>query len=219
MTGVYKITSPTGKIYIGQSIDIERRLLNYKANRCANQKRLYHSLMKYGFNDHAFEVLKECEESELNSIERYYQDLFNSSGKNGLNCMLTGFGDRSGKHSQETINKMKYERPPLTQEARIKMSKAQKGRKHSEKTKSIMSKNNIGKVFSKHTLDKMSISAKNRGVHKAMLEKNRTIVLDLNTGVFYESITEAAIYKDLKYSTLKAKLNNQNFNNTSLIKV
>lgn len=30
ITGIYKIISPTGKIYIGQSIDIEKRWKAYK---------------------------------------------------------------------------------------------------------------------------------------------------------------------------------------------
>ena len=29
MIGIYKITSPSGKVYIGQSIDIERRWKKY----------------------------------------------------------------------------------------------------------------------------------------------------------------------------------------------
>ncbi len=30
MIGIYKITNPEGKIYIGQSIDIDRRFKEYK---------------------------------------------------------------------------------------------------------------------------------------------------------------------------------------------
>lgn len=30
MIGIYKITNPNGKVYIGQSIDLERRLYYYK---------------------------------------------------------------------------------------------------------------------------------------------------------------------------------------------
>ena len=32
MTGIYKITSPTGRIYIGQSVDIYYRWNDYKTN-------------------------------------------------------------------------------------------------------------------------------------------------------------------------------------------
>lgn len=45
------------------------------------------------------------------------------------------------------------------------------------------------------------------------------IVLDLHTGVFYDSIKEAAIYNNFNHSTLKSKLNGNNKNNTKFILV
>lgn len=38
--GIYKITSPSGKIYIGQSIDIKRRWLDYKTRVNCTQRAL-----------------------------------------------------------------------------------------------------------------------------------------------------------------------------------
>ena len=37
--GIYKITSPTGKIYIGQSANIKSRITNYKNARCKCQQK------------------------------------------------------------------------------------------------------------------------------------------------------------------------------------
>lgn len=34
MTGIYKITSPSGKVYIGSSKDINRRKEDYRYKRC-----------------------------------------------------------------------------------------------------------------------------------------------------------------------------------------
>ena len=48
MIGIYKITSPSNKIYIGQSINIERRFNSYKnLSHCKQQIKLYNSLQKY----------------------------------------------------------------------------------------------------------------------------------------------------------------------------
>jgi len=46
MVGIYKITSPSGKIYIGQSINIEKTWkYRYKnLNACKRQTILYNSL-------------------------------------------------------------------------------------------------------------------------------------------------------------------------------
>lgn len=57
MTGIYKITSPTGKVYIGQSYDIPKRLSQYKNLHCKDQQRIYNSLMKHGVDAHSFGVL------------------------------------------------------------------------------------------------------------------------------------------------------------------
>jgi predicted GIY-YIG superfamily endonuclease len=60
MVGIYKITSPTGRIYIGQSTNIERRKVEYSGkNKCKKQAALYFSLVKYSFSEHIFEVVEE----------------------------------------------------------------------------------------------------------------------------------------------------------------
>ena len=51
LSGIYKITSPSKKIYIGQSVDIIGRWNLYKKLRCKNQTYLYYSLKKYGFEN------------------------------------------------------------------------------------------------------------------------------------------------------------------------
>lgn len=106
MIGIYKITSSNGKIYIGQSTDIEKRFKDYKKINCKKQTILYRSLLKYGYANHKFEVICECNLSELNDLERYYQDFFDCTGKNGMNCRLTRSNDKSGKISYHTRLKM-----------------------------------------------------------------------------------------------------------------
>ena len=110
MIGIYKITSPSGKVYIGQSVNIERRFKHYKGVYCKAQPIIYRSLKKHGAEKHKFEILCECEIHELNDKERYYQDLYSATSKNGMNCRLTFSSDRSGKitiqKSKETLLKM-----------------------------------------------------------------------------------------------------------------
>lgn len=103
MVGIYKITSPTGRVYIGQSIDLLRRQFEYlKLNKCKGQPRLYASLVKYGFSEHIFEVVEECSVEELNTRERHWQDFYNVLSKKGLNCRLTGTQGNSGYLSEQT---------------------------------------------------------------------------------------------------------------------
>lgn len=106
MIGIYKITSPSGKIYIGQSVNIIKRKKDYiNKHNCKTQPKLYNSLVKYSFSEHIFEVIEECNIEELNTRERYWQDYYKVL-EEGLNCRLTGVGDRSGKMSKQSVQRM-----------------------------------------------------------------------------------------------------------------
>ena len=167
--GIYKITSPTGKIYIGQSIDIQRRFNEYKSNKgCSVATRLYHSLKKYGFENHTTEILIECDVSELNDKEIYFIEKYLSfNTEHGMNLHS---GGNSHKVSDETREKLrlshlgqpawnkgikrteeqkkaqseKMKGRKASDETKLKMSIARKGRKHTEETKKKLSQAKVG---------------------------------------------------------------------------
>lgn len=141
MIGIYKITSPSGKTYIGQSVNLNKRKSHYKNLECVKQIRIFNSLLKYGWENHKFEIIEECNVKLLNIRERHYQDLYEVIGPNGLNCKLTKIGDKSGTLSQETKDKI---------------IKANTGRKHSEESKKKMSKSAKGKIVSLEARKNMS---------------------------------------------------------------
>lgn len=47
MVGIYKITSPSKKVYIGQSTNIKYRFYRYSILDCKQQKKLYNSIKEY----------------------------------------------------------------------------------------------------------------------------------------------------------------------------
>lgn len=141
MTGIYKIKSPSGRIYIGQSVNIKSRFSVYKKSKCVNQPKLLRSLLKYGPENHNFETIEECNSVELNNRERYWQDFYDSANKNGLNCMLVTSDHFNGTHSEESKKKMSECRTGSknhfygkthTPETRLKLSEINSKRKHSE---------------------------------------------------------------------------------------
>lgn len=95
-TGIYKITNPCGKIYIGQSKDIESRISRYKKLQCCKKQHLlYRSFLKYGIENHSFEILEKGEytKEELNSLEKEYIVKYNSfrkTNKLGMNLKTGG---------------------------------------------------------------------------------------------------------------------------------
>lgn len=157
--GIYKITSPSDKIYIGQSKNINRRLGEHRNNKHRSQPKLYKSIIKYGWEAHRFEIIHICLETELNYLERYYIKLYNTfNSKHGLN--LTEGGDYT-KMSEETKEKMKLTR---------QLNNAWIGRKHSEESKlkmSVSAKGNsahLGKPHSEEVKKKLSNINKNRKI-------------------------------------------------------
>lgn len=137
--GIYKITSPSGKIYIGQSINIEGRLRNYEKSQAKRQPRLLRSLLKYGFENHKVEILHVCGKHELDSWEIWYIDLYDTFGTiHGLNLQA---GGASGEPSKETRAKLTK---AMMGNKRALGNKTWLGRKHSQETKQLMSQRATG---------------------------------------------------------------------------
>jgi len=113
MIGIYKITSPTNRVYIGQSRNIKNRWRYYHSNIITVKQhiKLHRSLLKYGVENHTFEVIEECSVEQLDEQEIYWINYYNSI-KKGLNVGLGGNGgngilNKGKKHKSSTINKMK----------------------------------------------------------------------------------------------------------------
>ena len=230
MIGIYKITSPTKRIYIGQSINIEKRFNHYrKMYNCKSQVRLYRSFKKHSVSSHLFEVIEECEIEKLNDKERYYQDFYNVTGLNGLNCSLTKGNNKEGKNSKQSAKK-------------IKKTAAKKGifkgelnpfwgKKHSEETKKILREKNSGenhpfwgKKRPEHSLKisgnnhycfgkKMEWLSDMNKKRVGLLNPRSIILLDINSGVYYYSLMDYCNVNNINVSTLKYKLKNNKINN------
>lgn len=176
--GIYKITSPNKRVYIGQSLNIMLRFSYYKRMSCTKQTKLYRSFLKHGVEKHVFDIIHECDRSELDDLEIYYIESCDSCNmKNGLNIRA---GGSRGTHSEET---------------KKKLSERAKGRKASEKTKQIMREaalkrppmsdetkerhrisalgKNKGKKHTPETLKKMSIASTGRRHTDEFKEKLR----------------------------------------------
>jgi group I intron endonuclease len=87
MVGIYKITNPDGKVYIGQSNNIAKRFKNHK-QLSESKSKIYKSFKEFGYDNHVFEIIEECDISQLIIRESFYQTQYNSI-KNGLNNSLS----------------------------------------------------------------------------------------------------------------------------------
>jgi len=125
MVGIYKIVSPSNKIYIGKTTNFIKRKKHYENMFCKKQPKLYNSLSKYKFNNHVFELIEECNLNQLNEREIYWKQYY--VALKGWNDMLfCEIYDNGGG--------------PKSEETKQKMSNAKKGISRSTETKQKMSK-------------------------------------------------------------------------------
>lgn len=230
MIGIYKITSPSGKIYIGKSIDVKKRIEYYKRGHCKSQTKLYRSLVKYGYDNHKFEIIEECLEVEIDEREIFWISFFDCfNTKHGLNLQAGGQGGRASDETKIKIS-LSNTGKKRSEETKLKISQSRIGNKWcvgrvlSKETRDKISKGNKGKNLgikrSPETLLKASISLKGKNTWKKgtfdseeTKERKRESspiskpVIDLNDNKKYRSLKEYCKIKGLKYTTVKGNLN------------
>jgi len=106
--GIYKIQNKiNGKIYVGQSSNIEQRwkvhktLIKNKNIQNKEEKQLTKielAYLKYNIEDFNFEIIEECSQEELNEREKYWIHYYDSY-YNGYNSTL---GGQQGKCQSST---------------------------------------------------------------------------------------------------------------------
>lgn len=122
MVGIYKITSPTGRVYIGQSWFLEKRERTYKnTKKAGGQPKVQSSILKHGWGAHLFEVIHELPsdvtQEVMNTYEQLYMDQYRECGARMMNICIIAIS-RKG---------IKSDKPS-----------AFKGKKHTEETKKII---------------------------------------------------------------------------------
>ena len=86
--GIYKIENKINqKVYIGQSVNINKRLYThrYNAYNTKNEKTydlyLYVAIRKYGKDNFSYEIIEQCEKSLLDEREQYWIEYYKSNQK------------------------------------------------------------------------------------------------------------------------------------------
>lgn len=220
MKGIYKITSPTNKIYIGQAVNLTDRRKDYESYNCKAQRHLYNSLKKYGFENHIFEILIGGDFSlqELNELEVKYIKEYNSYRgwtENGMNLTTGGDQYERCEESKRIISES------------LKKFHAEVG--HSEETKKKIANTLTGKKLSEETISKQRISnkkywdnvgrpykdklrkkkEKNSLIREQKKLRNLQIVDDLKSGIRQDIIAEKYSLSPSVITELKKKNNVQ----------
>lgn len=217
---IYKITSPTGKIYVGKTNNLRNRICAYRnAHKSNTNTLIYTSIKKYGWDAHVFEVIDSASIDILNELEISYIQKYNSYRHNnpyGLNLTIGGDGAFGRIDSAETRKKRAAHHigSKRSEETRYLMSLAKKGKSSirknciiSQETKNKISKANIGKVKpdSFHIKKYQTLLDKLIKTHSAILQ------IDPITNCIIKEWIEIPKYisnqMNIEYASIKRALN------------
>lgn len=87
--GIYKLTSPSGKCYIGQSTNIYQRFRDHRRDKKYKHAKLYNAINKYGYDRFKKEIIEMCSMEELDTKETFWIRSYNSVD-DGYNCDYGG---------------------------------------------------------------------------------------------------------------------------------
>lgn len=109
-SGIYKFENNINHmVYIGQTIDLEKRYLKHCRNikDLRKQEDLYRALREFGLENFSYEILVQLDsfdQDRLNELENYYINYYNSLKPNGYNMVpggTNGAGLAKGKRVQQ----------------------------------------------------------------------------------------------------------------------
>lgn len=163
---------PTGKKYIGQTIQKIKNRINDHFSRSSNSRYKFHrAIKKYGKDNFIYGIIEECDYDIINEKEMFWIKAYDTF-KNGYN---SDTGGKNGRLvSEETKRKMSKmqkgkNKKPLTEETKRKLSEMRRGKNnhfygklHSEESKLKMSKAKKGKKHSEETKLKVSEAVKGK---------------------------------------------------------
>lgn len=151
--GIYKITSPSNKVYIGQSRNYYKRWLYYINLHCKKQIKLYNSFIKYGVENHTFIIIEKCYESQLDKREAFHKRKFikENGWEKALFCQIKdGEGKKMSQETKDKISKFHKGKKYLlgfkfSNEQKKRISDSKKGCKYSKESGLLKSKATKGK--------------------------------------------------------------------------
>jgi group I intron endonuclease len=144
---IYKLTSPSGKVYVGQTTDFAKRMRKYANCNCAGQPAIYQALRKYGWDSFKAEQIMVAEDKEwLDFYEEWAIIHFDAMNPNNGYNLCAG-GNAGGSPSEET---------------RLKLSVASKGVPKSAEHNANVAKAKHGCIFSTEHRARLSAGQRRR---------------------------------------------------------
>lgn len=208
--GIYSITSPTNKVYIGQSWNLRKRFQHYKSLESKKQKKLHSSLLKYGPKQHIFNILLPLKETTTQGWLDYWECFFiNYYKEENIELLNLRGGGSRGKHTPEAVEKIRLANIGriASVESRQKMGDSRRkyyaefgspnlGKVRSAETKEKLRNANLGKKLPKNH----PFLRTRRGIENNKARAIKQFDLNGNFIKEWSFITDAATTLNLQYS-------------------
>lgn len=162
--GIYIITNLiNNKYYVGSSKSVLNRLSWHKSHlksKTHHNEHLQKAYNKYGENSFTFELLEEYKnEKVLFSLENWW-------------CNMLNTYNREYGYNIQPINPEGI--PSLSEETKLKISKSNKGRKHSDDTKQKIGLTKLGNTYFKDKSHSVETKNKLREINLGKTHSNET---------------------------------------------
>lgn len=198
---IYKITSPTGRVYIGKTYNLSSRIASYKHDLKKDRYTtvLFMSLKKYGWDSHIMQVIEEVESERMSEREIFWiKELktFHLDSKYGMN--MTRGGEAGGGPWMHDVERRKKQSKRFSGEGGTFYGKTHTEEWRKKKSKEVSEYNK-----------KIGWKVPQWGAEKGWAAVRKHIVAYNNNGNKigeYESITEAAKILNINIQGIKDSL-------------
>lgn len=102
---IYKYTSPSGKSYVGQTVQSLENRAGHNGKNYLGCKYFYAAIKKYGWENFTVEILGQFPIEQLNYQERRFMEIFNTLVPNGYNIQSSERNYHTGRKIVYQYNK------------------------------------------------------------------------------------------------------------------
>lgn len=187
--GIYQIVNTrNGKRYIGQAVNIHKRLQGHKQKRNKGT-RLYNAIAKYGWENFKIFLVERVDDiSKLDEREQFWMDTFQSyDGDKGYNICRIASNTRGRRFSEKTRARLREIASGRTGE-----HNGFYGKHHSEETKRRIGTVNATKIRTEATKAKLKAARSVSGSGKPPRPVAQVDVITRKTVRIWPSLGEAA---------------------------
>lgn len=196
---IYKLTSPSGKIYIGQTKCFQDRMQRYRCG--VFNPYMKKAVEKYGLRNITVEILeKDIPLEKLDEREQYYFDTLQPFNDNGYNICQEASTTRGRKRPQSECD-------AISEYAKLRVGELNPfyGKTHTEESKQKQRDAKLGKKLSKETIQKQ-IDGRKGLLDKCVQQLDKDT---LEVICVFNSISEASEITKTSSTGISAIINNK----------